>query len=257
MKLCVLCGRNKMPDTFSNISENGFSRIVNLSHSSEIAIVMILAFLLLGIAIKNTKYIYIQHIKDLFGSTKYSQKFNTEKENSLSQIIILMLALLGFSFFFVLSFDYFNYQYTTFSPSQQISNVLNFFTKITITFVAIGLILWLQQLFLKFMAWLFSFDQNAFELVLRSYFLVIKLLGITLLIISFFFFYAPVSWQAFTLNFGFIIGFCVFLFLIIHYIRKIFSKFVFLFYFFLYLCTLKILPILVLRKLLIEAYKMV
>jgi len=245
-----------MPD-FSNISETGLSRIVNLSDSSEIAITMIVVFLLLGIAIKNAKYTYIQHIKDLFGSTKYSQKFNTEKENWLNQSIVWLLALLGFSLFFVLYFDYFNYQYSTFSPSQQINNVLTFFTKIAITFVVIGLFLWLQQQFLKFIAWLFSFDQNSVELIFRSYFLLIKLLGITLLIVSFFFFYAPVSWQAFMLKFGFVIVFCISLFLITYYIRNFFSEFVFLFYFFLYLCTLKILPILVLRKLLIGVYKMV
>jgi len=246
-----------MPDTFSNISENGFSRIVNLSNSSEIAIVMILVFLLLAIAIKNAKYTYIQHIKDLLGSTKYSRKFNSEKENWLNQSIILLLSIFGFSLFFVLSFDFFYYQYTTFSPSQQIDYLLTFFTKTAITFVSVGLILWLQQQFFRFVAWLFSFDKSVVWLILHSYFLVIKLLGIMLLIISFFFFYTPVSWQIFTLNFGFLIGFCAFLFLAIYYIRNFFGKFVSLFYFFLYLCTLEILPILVLRKLLIEGYKMV
>ena len=246
-----------MPDTFPNISENGVSRIVDLSNSSEIAIVMILAFLLLGIVIKNTKYTYIQHIKDLFGSTKYSKKFNAEKENWLNKSVVWTLALLGFSFFFVLSFDYFNNQYSTFSPYQQINYVLTFFTKTLITFVAIGLILWLQQQFLRSVVWLFSFDKNIAELISDSFFLIVKLLGITLLIVSFLFFYLPVSWQTFMLNFGFVIGFCTLLFLITYYIGNFFSKFVSLYYFFLYLCTLKILPILVLRKLLIEAYKMV
>ena len=247
-----------MLDIFSNISAgDGLPRIVDLSNSSEIAIVMVLAFLLLGIAIKNAKFIYIQHIKDLFGSTKYSQKFNSEKENWLNKSIIWVLAILGCSLFFVLSFDYFNYQHTTFSHYEQGIFVLTFFKKTAITFVAVVLILWLYQQFLRFVAWLFSFDQNAVEFISDSFFLVIKLLGITLLIISFFFLYVPVSWQAFILNFGFAIGFGAFLFLIIYYIVNFFSQFVSLFYFFLYLCTLKILPILVLRKLLIEAYKMV
>jgi len=247
-----------VPDTISNISaENGLSRIMSLSNSSEIAIAMILVFLLFGIAIKNAKYTYIQYIKDLLGSTKYSQKFNASRESSLNQIIIWLLALFGFSFFFVLSFDHFNHQNTTFSPYQQINHVLIFFAKIAITFLSIGLLLWLQGQFLKFVAWLFSFDQNTVELISNSYFLIIKLLGIILLIVSFSFLYLPISWQTFILYFGFIICSCFFLFLIIYYIGNFFSKFVSLFYFFLYLCTLEILPILILKKLLIGTYKIV
>ena len=145
----------------------------------------------------------------------------------------------------------------TFSPSKQIDFVLIFFTKTIITFIAVGFILWLQKQFLRFVSWLFSFDSKTVELISESYFLIVKMLGIMLLIVSFFFFYAPVPWQAFMLNFGFIIGFCAFIFLITYYIGNFFGKFASLFYFFLYLCTLEILPVLVLRELLISAYKMV
>lgn len=263
-----------MSDTISNIltytaelvtntfftektGETGLVRVVNLSNSSEIAIVMIFLFLLLGIAIRNTNYTHIKQIKEIFGSTKYSQKFNAAKENSLDQIIIWTLTLLGFSFFFALSFDYFNNLDTLFLYYRQTDFVITFFAKTAVNFVAIGVLLWLQKIFFKFVAWLFSFEQNSVELVLRSFTCVVKPLGITLLIISFFYIYSPDLWQKFILYFGFAIGCCALLMLIIYYIGKFFSKFVSLFYFFLYLCALEILPILILKKLIIGAYKMV
>ena len=260
-----------MPDTISNIlpevvcegflekflnAESGLARVTTLSNSSVIAIMIVLAFLLLGIAIRNVKHTYIQYLKDLFGSTKYSQKFNYTKEDTVSQIIIWILVLFGFSLFFVLSFDFFNNLNTVFQYHEKFDVLFNFFKKTTITFFVIGIILWLQQKFLTFVSWLFSFDKSVVELILHFYFLIVKLLGITLLIVSFVFLYSPVLWQIYTLYLGLIIVFGAFLLLIIYYIGNFFSKIASLFYFFLYLCTLEILPILVLRKLLIGAYKM-
>jgi hypothetical protein len=241
---------------FSN-AENGLARVVALGNSALITIIMIVGFFLLAIALKKSKFIYIQHISDLFGSTKYSRKFNVAiKEDSLSQIIIWMLALLGYSFFFVVSFDFFNGQKAILQ--YELSEVLlAFFKKTGITFCAVALILFLHQNFLTFFSWLFSFDKNVVLLISNSCFLAVKLLGIMLLVFSFFFFYSPISWHIFILYFGFAIGSGTFLLLTAYCTGFFFSEIVSLFYFFLYLCTLEILPVLVLKKLLAGAYKIV
>ena len=250
-----------MSEAHSNIftffsADSGLSKIVNLNNSPAVVIVFVLSFLLLGIVIKNTKYNYIQNIKNLFASTKYSQKFNTTKNDLSSQIIIWILSLLGFSLFFVLSFNFFNQQGTTFAYYMQGDFVKALFLKTGITFVATGLFVLLQRQLLTFVFWLFSVDDNDVELIFNFCFLIIQLLGIVLFITSFLFLYVPFSWQGFTLYFGLTIIFVAAILPIIYCIEFFFNKLA-LFYFFLYLCTIEILPVLVLKKLLAGAYKIV
>jgi hypothetical protein len=239
-------------------TENGIARVLNLSNSSVVAAIFIGAFLLLAFAVKSSKYIYIQQIKDISGSTKFSQKFNfLLKETSVSAMLTWMLALLGFSLFFVLSYVFFNSQNAAFAHYEMSSFLLSFFAKTGITLSAAALFFYLSYRLLILVSRIFSFDRSIVYMILNFSFLIIKMLGILLLIISFFFIYMPVLWQPLCICLGFLLVFGAFCLLAAYHIRNFFAEGTSLFYFFLYFCTLEILPVLVIRKLLIGLYKLV
>jgi hypothetical protein len=235
--------------------KEGLMKTFSLSGSPSIAILFIICILLLGIALNYSKIDYWGEIKGIFTITKFSQKnLNSSRNKAYSKIIIWFLACLGFAFFAVLLFGSDDsYQIISFDKKNEV--ISTFFYKIAFSFGVFAIFIYLKKMLFFFIADTFSLNKHSITLFVNAFLSVFAFMGLVLLALSFLYVFLPLDSPNLILLFGTVfVGFAV---LILSYfcLKIFFTGIVSLFYFFLYLCTLEILPFLVIVKLLIWTYE--
>ncbi|MDR2684929.1 MAG: DUF4271 domain-containing protein [Prevotellaceae bacterium] len=233
------------------------AKTVSLRNSSFVIILLIISVLLFGVMLRRTKNIYVQQIKNVFATTsKFSKKspFVSRKE-SFSRIIIWFLAFLGFAFFCTLMLDSENYQTIQFARKNEV--IVSFFYKILITFSIFAIIIYLKRQLWSFLMNTFSIDRHSVKICEYAFLMFFLLVGLLLLFLSFSYVFLPFGYPDFALISGVILTLISAIFLYYTVSKIFFTGIVSLFYFFLYLCTLEILPFLAVAKLLIKVYQIV
>jgi hypothetical protein len=236
------------------------TKLFSLGNSPSVVILLTIYALLMGFLLQNSQNIYFKHLVNLFVIQKTSQIKPLQISSDIVGKILFWISIIGLSFFIVLAYDF----YTNISNNPQIIDfdkrnefVLSFFAKILITFIVLIAYLYLKKWFFDFIGNVFNLNKYYVVLCRNAYFLIMSFLGFFMFSLSFFYLYLPPNCQYFPMIFGFILmGFSAIFYC--YFCLKIFFEGVTsLFYFFLYLCTLEILPVLVLRKALIWAYEFV
>ncbi|MDR0828778.1 MAG: DUF4271 domain-containing protein [Prevotellaceae bacterium] len=234
---------------------NEIEKTLSLSSFSPIVILLIFSVLLLAFVLRNSKEIYFQRIQNIYSVVTMQLSQNKKvslREDAFSKVAMWFLALLGFSFFIVLLNNFDNLQKIPFYKKDEIIN--DFFLQLTAIFAVSGIILFFKRHFFGYLQRVFDLNRHNSVLFRNTFLSVFSLLGIFLFFLSFLYVFLP-SFQFSLIVFGVILMVFSALFLCFVCLKIFFNGIVSLFYFFLYLCALEILPVLVVKKLLIQAYE--
>jgi hypothetical protein len=228
---------------------NEAAKAFNISHSAIVAEMFIVCFLLLAIYFVQTK----KNFASLFAQIVLLGKFqkNIEKhsnDNSFSFLLISVVSAVGIFMFYITLQNHCDSQ--NFYHSNHIDILHSFF----VFSIILGLIIAYNLLLFFVLTNFFNIDKENLLLFSKVSFNVIHILGICLLFISFGVVYMSESWFIILIIISLVLIVLSFIALTVSYFRFFFNRVGTLFYFFLYLCTLEILPILVIKKLVLNFF---
>ncbi|MDR3327738.1 MAG: DUF4271 domain-containing protein [Prevotellaceae bacterium] len=216
---------------------------------SVIFIVFALCFFLLGfyfVRARKTFFSSLQIFAFLGETRQKFEKFN--EEVPFLQMIVWIVATIGLLLFIILSCSYF-------LPDSilNIKNHDNFNYSLLIISIATVCVL---TIFVLYNCFLFFVAKNLFDVendkitgFRKVFFTLLRILGICCFIVSFLIVYSPNEWDNPLIMIGLLLCLTAISTTLFFYFRLFFEGTASLCYFFLYLCTLEILPILVLKKL--------
>jgi hypothetical protein len=214
-----------------------------------IFIVFAACFLLLGFYLVRTRKTFFSSLQVFTFSGKTRQKFEKlSEEDPFLEMIVWIVATIGLLLFIILSCSYF-------LPDSilNIKNYDNFSYSLLILSVTIACVLAAFILYNYFLFFvvnnLFDVEKGKITSFRKAFFTLLRILGICCFIVSFLIVYTPNEWVNSLIIIGLLLCLIALSTTLFFYFKLFFTGTASLCYFFLYLCTLEILPILVLRKL--------
>lgn len=207
-------------------------RIDSLASSSWFGCLVLIVLIALALSVSAHRKQYALYVHNLINKQGRVMNYDTESTSAWANIFLWFVVVSGFGLAIVSLF------YTQYS-------ILN--TQFIILYFAIAIYLGLKWLLMRFIGYVFGVREQAMSFSI-DYFVIIALLGLTLLPISFGIIYMPgipnLVWSILLLC----IGFIVLITLFIKLLQIFYTRFSSLFYIFLYLCTSEILPLFVAVK---------
>lgn len=201
--------------------------------------VLILLFLFFILAIRNSEGEFIQNIKNFFRKKEAVNLIQTPNANIFQFQIYITLFSIG-------TFSIFIYELMS-NPAKEFSfKTYLFFLLATAVFYIVKYLL-------------FEIVGNTFfnKIVTQSYknmyFSLLSVFAVIIYFVTILYTFEPVSWKYPLVIFSLCMAGIMIIFLIIKIFQIFYSKFIGLLYIFLYLCTLEIIPLL----LLFRAYKLI
>jgi len=212
-----------------------------LHSQSWFTLLLILQFFVYAYVFIRFRKFWVENIKGLFYIKERISFFaDSSLKDNRQTMYLCLFAFINLSVFLYL-FIADNYNY---SPTNVIS-ILLFFAIVSIFFI-------LKYFISKFVGYVFFAWQNELKLYENNLFTAVSLLGILLYINNLFLLYSSFE----DLTFFYILGGCVLLIFVLLkmflLLKYFYTQLYFYFYFILYLCTLEILPIVLLYQLLVE-----
>ncbi len=217
----------------------GIPRTKSLNNSIALNSILILLLILSLYLIGRHKKTYIASIRGLFSSKNRSVSYSDNNDNSnISSILLWIITILSITIFTCISTI----------PTDDAVKVIQNPTTVAIYIAILTTFLLLKLLGFITVGYIFDNSKNM-VLYLESYFTIIGTLGIILIPLCISKIFAPPTLQHITDILGIIIITITFILVAFKSIQIFFSQYTSLLYVFLYLCTLEILPVLVVIKL--------
>lgn len=203
-----------------------------------VTISILILFLLFGFVLSYGRKMILETTKDFFYLKERSSIFIDSSANALRLKISFMLISLGSIGFFLFSIYFKDDTITAFNEKLL---YLSLFIFITLGFLAFKFFVF------KALSYIF-FDKNTTSIFIRGYFTIIFGLGIALSPVVIGLIYTPKSFFIIFLSVGLLLFFIAFILILYKIIQIFLDNFYSLFYIMLYLCTLEILPVLIVLK---------